>query len=295
VLEIRGLSRKFGNVQAVRDVSFVAPNGTVVGFLGPNGAGKSTTMRSIMGVIEPDAGVIAVDGETINAKHRERFGYMPEERGLYPRMQLRDQLVYLARLYGLGRGWARSNADHWLERLGLTDRAAAPVGELSHGNQQRAQLAAALVHDPDVLILDEPFSGLDPVAVKTLAAILAERAAGGATVLFSSHQLDLVEDICRTVVVLSHGSVVMHGEVNALRRAAPHWTARIAVVGNDGSWTDDLRGAQLLDRHDDVVRLRVERDVDLDSLLDRARARGEVAEFSFQPPRLSELFLEAVS
>ena len=193
----------------------------MLGFLGPNGAGKTTTMRAIFGLVELDGGQVLWDGRPIGLAERLRFGYMPEERGLYPRMPVGEQIAYFGRLHGLDASAARAAAARWLERLGLAGRAAAKVEELSHGNQQRAQLAAALVHEPELLVLDEPFAGLDPVAVRTLAEILRGEAARGAAVLFSSHQLELVEDICEDVAIIDHGRIVA-GDVAALkRRVAP--------------------------------------------------------------------------
>jgi ABC-2 type transport system ATP-binding protein len=294
MLEVRDLRRSFGSVTAVDGVSFDIPRGEVVGFLGPNGAGKSTTMRSMMGVIEPDGGQVLLDGRPVSRDDRAGFGYMPEERGLYPRMRVADQLIYLARLHGLDRGWADASVRHWLDRLGLADRAESRLSELSHGNQQRVQLAAALVHEPQVLVLDEPFSGLDPVAVDALAAILTEHAASGVAVLFSSHQLDLVENLCRSVVLLDHGRVVLRGDVRALRRSSSHRSVHVAVEGTDGAWADHVADFEVLEKDGDKVRLRVEAGVDPSRLLAAARRAGSVAEFCVEPPSLSDLFREAV-
>ena len=180
----------------------------MVGFVGPNGAGKTTAMRIVLGVLEPDAGEVRWRGARVDAETRRRFGYMPEERGLYPKMRVLDHLVYLARLHGLGATDARSSALGAVETLGVADRRTDRVESLSLGNQQRVQLAAALVHRPDVLVLDEPFSGLDPVGVDVLSGVLRERADGGVPVVFSSHQLELVERLCESVVLIDHGRVV---------------------------------------------------------------------------------------
>jgi ABC-2 type transport system ATP-binding protein len=192
VLEIRGLTKRFGDRVALDGLTMTVPPGQVVGLLGPNGSGKTTAMRIVFGVIDADEGEVLYRGEPIRPAVRRRFGYMPEERGLYPDMRVRDQLVYFARLAGLSRERARERADALLERLGVADRAEEPVQALSLGNQQRVQLAAALVHEPEALVLDEPFSGLDPVAVAGLSEIVTEAAREGRLVLFSSHQLDLV-------------------------------------------------------------------------------------------------------
>jgi ABC-2 type transport system ATP-binding protein len=215
VIELVRVSRSFGTVRALDDVSLQVPPRTCVGFVGRNGAGKTTAMRVALGLVEADAGEVRWDGAPATAADRRRIGYMPEERGLYPGMGAHEQLVHLARLSGLGRGDAARRATAWLERLGLAERAGERVEQLSLGNQQRVQLAAALVHDPDVLILDEPFSGLDPIGVDLLAGVLRERLDAGAGVLFSSHQLELVERLCDVVVVIEAGRVVHTGTARA--------------------------------------------------------------------------------
>ena len=196
LLELRGLVKRYGQVVALDDLSFTVPAGQMFGFVGTNGAGKTTAMRIVLGVLEPDAGEVRWQGHLTGADDRRRFGYMPEERGLYPKMRVVDQLVYLARLRGVERAEAEAAARGWLDVLGLLTRAGDRVESLSLGNQQRVQLAAALVHDPELLVLDEPFSGLDPVGVDALATVLRSRVDEGAAVVFSSHQLDLVERLC---------------------------------------------------------------------------------------------------
>lgn len=208
MLELRGIHRRFGDVQALDDVSLEVPAGRAVGFVGRNGAGKTTAMRVALGLVEPDAGEVLWDGRPISERDRLRIGYMPEERGLYPGMSAIDQLVHLARLSGWSRSEAATRATALLDQLELAGRATQKVEELSLGNQQRVQLAAALVHDPDVLVLDEPFSGLDPIGVDVLSATLAERLRAGVGLLFSSHQLELVERLCDEVVVIDGGRVV---------------------------------------------------------------------------------------
>jgi ABC-2 type transport system ATP-binding protein len=187
MLRIARAGKRFGDVQALDDCTFSISRGHMLGFLGPNGAGKTTAMRAIFGLVELDAGEVVWDEHPVGFSERLKFGYMPEERGLYPRMPVGEQIAYFGRLHGLSVTAARDATRAWLEQLGLADRATAKVEELSHGNQQRAQLAAALVHEPDLLVLDEPFAGLDPVAVQTLAAVLRAEAGRGAAVLFSSH------------------------------------------------------------------------------------------------------------
>jgi ABC-2 type transport system ATP-binding protein len=226
VLELTGLRRQYGDVLALDGLSFTVPPGQVFGFLGPNGAGKTTAMRAIVGVTAVDAGEVRWNGEAIGQEARSRIGYMPEERGLYPAMRVLEQLEYLARLHGLTAAQARAGALQWSERLGLADQGQAKVEALSLGNQQRVQLAAALVHEPQLLVLDEPFSGLDPAGVDVMSEVLAERAAAGVTMLFSSHQLDLVEHLCQSVAIIHRGRLVAQGSVEDLGRAGK---LRVAV------------------------------------------------------------------
>jgi ABC-2 type transport system ATP-binding protein len=252
-------------------------------------------MRGIFGLVELDGGDVLWDGRPVGEEERLRFGYMPEERGLYPRMRVAEQLAYFGRLHGLEADTARAAGFDWLQRLGLADRADAKVEELSHGNQQRAQLAAALVHTPDLLVLDEPFAGLDPVAVRTLADVLRDEAARGAAVLFSSHQLDLVEEICEEVVIIDHGSIVAEGELDALRRASARRRIALQLEGAPPDRLPDVAGVQLLARRNGALRLAVGRDVDPKHVLAAAERVASVVEFRYGPPTLDELFLELVA
>ncbi len=215
-LELEGLRRKYGSVTALNDLSFQVPAGQVVGFLGPNGAGKTTTMRAIFGLTDLDAGSVRWNGAPVGQPERRRFGYMPEERGLYPAMLVGEQIEYLGRLHGMSASEAAAGTATWMERLGIADRRDSKVETLSHGNQQRAQLAAALVHDPELLVLDEPLSGLDPTGIDAIGQVLVDRAEDGCCVLFSSHQLDQVEDLCERVTIIDHGRVVASGTVDEL-------------------------------------------------------------------------------
>jgi ABC-2 type transport system ATP-binding protein len=207
MLELHDLTKRYGDRLALDGVTFAVGDGRLTGFVGGNGAGKTTAMRIVLGVLAADSGTVTVDGAAVTAADRRRFGYMPEERGLYPKMRVLEQTVYLARLHGWTPAAARRNATELLERLGLGERLDDTVESLSLGNQQRAQIAAALVHRPEVLVLDEPFSGLDPMAVETVQSVLADAAAQGAPVLFSSHQLDVVERLCDDLVIIADGRI----------------------------------------------------------------------------------------
>src|SRR6202050_2045966 len=216
VLELRGLSRRYGDIVALDDLSLEVPSGLVVGFLGPNGAGKTTTMRAIFGLTDLEAGVVRWDGAPVTQAARRRFGYMPEERGLYPGMRVGEQVEYLGRLHGLGTTDAAAATRAWLDRLEIADRWDSKVETLSHGNQQRVQLAAALVHQPELLVLDEPLSGLDPSGIDAIGRVLVDQAKAGGCVVFSSHQLDQVEDLCERVTIIDHGRLVISGTVDEL-------------------------------------------------------------------------------
>jgi ABC-2 type transport system ATP-binding protein len=294
LLELEGLRRTFGSLVALDDLTFSVPSGQVVGFLGPNGAGKTTTMRAIFGLTDLDAGVVKWDGVPVGRAQRRRFGYMPEERGLYPGMLVAEQVEYLGRLHGMSPHDAAAATRTWLDRLDIGDRAASKVEALSHGNQQRVQLCAALVHEPELLVLDEPLSGLDPTGIDAIGRVLVDQARAGCCVLFSSHQLDLVEDLCEQVTIIDHGSLIVSGTVDDLATSG----ARRLVVRVEGErtadWAKELRGVAVSEVSAGAVRLVLEDDVDSDVVLKSAMAAGRVTQFSFERRRLSEVFREAV-
>jgi ABC-2 type transport system ATP-binding protein len=292
MLELRSLTRRYGDLVALDEVSFTVAEGQMFGFVGPNGAGKTTTMRIVLGVLEPDRGEVRWRGRPVDAETRRRFGYMPEERGLYPKMRVRDQLEYFARLHGLAAAEAGDAAGYWIERLGVADRADDRVEALSLGNQQRVQLAAALVHNPEVLVLDEPFSGLDPVGVDVLAEVLADRAADGIPVIFSSHQLELVERLCEAVAIINRGRLVAVGPVEELRASRGERRWQVEVADASGDWASGLDGVTVLEKHDGRVVLAV--DGDEQRVLDAARDAGRVTLFSEVQPSLAQLFRQAV-
>jgi ABC-2 type transport system ATP-binding protein len=294
VLELRGLTKRYGDTVALDDLSFSVEAGQMFGFVGPNGAGKTTTMRIVLGILAPDAGEVRWRGEPVDSELRRRIGYMPEERGLYPKMKVRDQLDYLARLHGVAPAAARDAAVYWMDRLGVADRAGDRVEALSLGNQQRVQLAAALAHDPELLVLDEPFSGLDPVGVDALAGVLAERAAAGIPVIFSSHQLELVERLCEAVAIINRGRLVAAGRVAELRAAGHKRRYQVEVAGAAGDWAASVPGVGVVDRRDGRLVVELAGDADDQALLDHARAAGRVVRFAPVEPSLADLFRQAV-
>jgi ABC-2 type transport system ATP-binding protein len=298
MLELDGLTRRFGDVVALDDLTFSVFPGRMFGFVGPNGAGKTTAMRIVLGVLDADQGTVRWNGGPIGPDVRARFGYMPEERGLYPKMRVLDQLVYFARLHGLAPDAAAAASDRWIDRLGLTERADDRVETLSLGNQQRVQLGVALVHDPEVLVLDEPFSGLDPVGVDVMSGVLRERADSGVPVVFSSHQLDLVERICEDVAIVNRGRIVASGSVAELRDRGRGEAeqVRIRVEGDgDGRWLAGVPGAELADSGPRGLLVRLASGAAPEAVLDAARAAGTVTHFSLERPTLTDLFRAAVT
>lgn len=268
--------------------------GRITGFLGPNGAGKTTTMRAIFGLVNPDQGTMSWQGAPVDAGQRLHFGYMPEERGLYPRMEVDRQLAYFARLHGVDRAPAQSAAESWIQRLGLSGRGGSRVEALSHGNQQRVQLAAALIHDPELIVLDEPFSGLDPLAVKTMSGVLRQLAEDGAAVLLSSHQLDLVEDVCQEVVIVSRGKVVLTGTIDQIRKAHPYRVLEVGLETGAEKWHPGDDSARLLERRKGWCRYLVDKRTEPQQALAQAHDAGEVTHFFYGAPPLSEIFVDAV-
>ena len=298
MLELSGLSKRFGSLQALDDLSLSLDRGEIVGFVGSNGAGKSTTMRIVMGVLAADSGAVTWMGAPVDAAIRRTIGYMPEERGLYPRMKVAEQLVYLARLHGLSASAAKAAANRWTERLGLEERRGDEVQSLSLGNQQRVQLAAALVSDPELLILDEPFSGLDPVAVDVMSQVLLERAAAGVPTLFSSHQLDVVERLCDRVVIIRSGRLVADGTIPELQATeTPRWR----VVVEQAAGSPPVQAASLnlpapAVELDDAGRLVITAaGADEQALLSTAQRLGTVRELGPVRHRLTEIFREVLT
>jgi ABC-2 type transport system ATP-binding protein len=309
-LEIDHVSKRYGDVVALDQMTFDVRAGEIFGFVGSNGAGKTTTMRIILGVLAADAGAVRWAGHQIDLHTRRRIGYMPEERGLYPRMKVGLQLAYLARLHGLDADAAQAAVERWTTRLGVASRVGDDVQKLSLGNQQRVQLAAALVHEPDVLVLDEPFSGLDPVAVDVMSAVLREAADRGVPVLFSSHQLDLVERLCDRVGIVSAGRMVEAGTVDELRAGGRQ---RLLVVGPEaGRWATGLPGVTVVEQSGPRTVLELggadgvgggdgvggaDSGVAADDqvVLQAALAAGPVHEFGRQQASLTDLFRHVVS
>ena len=294
MLDVRNLTKSYGEIAALRGVSLQVHKGQLLGFLGPNGAGKTTTMRSVFGLVAPGRRRRALERQAdrgagpprlwLHARGKRPLpAYAQSRTGCVLRDASRHEspVAYL-------------EAGRWLEDFGLADRAHGRLEELSHGNQQRLQLAAALVHSPELLVLDEPFAGLDPVGVGAMGEILASQAASGTAVVFSSHQLDLVEDLCDDVVIINEGAVALAGAVRELRTNAAHRHVTVEVRDCDRTWFESVAHVELVRRDGDRVVLDVSDGIELDALLAAAQAAGEVVEFSYEPPSLNEVFLDAV-
>ncbi|NKQ55236.1 ABC transporter ATP-binding protein [Amycolatopsis sp. K13G38] len=293
-LALDQVSKSYGQVVALDKISFDVKAGELFGFVGSNGAGKTTAMRIALGVLAADSGEVRFGGAPITPRTRSRIGYMPEERGLYPKMKVFDQLAYLAELHGLSGSDARQRADGWIDRLGLRQRRLDEVQKLSLGNQQRVQLAAALVHDPAVLVLDEPFSGLDPLAVDVMSEVLREKAATGVPVVFSSHQLDLVERLCDRIGIIRSGRLVACGTVTELTADASSQLI-VSAPRAEAGWAKQLPGVTVLDEDAERTVLELDPGVDDQEVLRAALETGPVREFRRRRPTLTELFRNVVS
>ena len=291
-LRIDHLTKSYGELRALDDVSFTVRGGELFGFVGSNGAGKTTTMRIILGVLRADAGTVTWNDAPLDLESRRRIGYMPEERGLYPRMKVGEQLIYLARLHGLSAADAAAAMEHWTEVLGVAERRDSEVEKLSLGNQQRVQLASALVHGPEVLVLDEPFSGLDPVAVEVMSGVLREQAARGVPVIFSSHQLELVERLCDRVGIVRAGRMVAQGSIDELRATdRPQWE----LIGSlPPGWADAVAGS-VREAGPGVWRVEAADAAAAQAALASAVQAGTVTSFAPVRPSLTELFQGVVS
>ena len=295
MLEFDGLHKSFGDNRVLDGVGFTVAPGSMFGFCGSNGAGKTTTMRIAMGLVRPEAGEVRWRGAPLDPESRRRIGYMPEERGLYPKMKVGEQVAYFARLHGLDAAAASRAAEEWLGRLGLGERRGDPVEKLSLGNQQRVQLAAALVSRPEVLILDEPFSGLDPVGVDSLAEGLLDQARAGVPVVFSSHQLDLVERLCDSVGILARGRMVATGTVEELRRREAGRLLRVVVPDAAPHWAAGMPGVRVVSEQAGDTLVELDPGADDQTVLAAALRTGRVTHFAWRQPTLVELFREVVA
>jgi ABC-2 type transport system ATP-binding protein len=291
MITLENINRSFGDKQVLHDLSFDIGDGRMTGFVGSNGSGKTTTMRILLGVLAADSGRILIDGTPITAGHRSAIGYMPEERGLYPKMPIIDQLVYLARFHGLTRQAAKKRGLELLDQLDLKGEPTDTLESVSLGNQQKVQIAAALIHDPQALILDEPFSGLDPVAVDRTLNVLTSFAASGAPVLFSSHQLDLVERLVDDLIIINDGRLVAAGTTSELRRqrSLPEWTLQ---TDSDLGWVRGLPDISVVEFDGNWARFTAPNADSAEAVLRKALTVSSVSSFTPHEVALNRLFQE---
>jgi ABC-2 type transport system ATP-binding protein len=292
-LALRDVTKQFGEFLAVRNLSFAAPQGTIFGLLGPNGAGKTTTIRMIINIIAPDSGEILLFGQRISPQFQHRFGYLPEERGLYNKRKIRDQLVFFGRLKGLTKGEAGRKVDEWLARLGLSEYKKMTPGELSKGMRHKVQFIGAVLHDPEILILDEPFSGLDPVSVSLLKEVILGLKQRGRTIIFSTHQMEQVEQMCDEVCLINHGTKVLGGTLYEIKQRFKHNSALLGYSGTD-SFLGDQAFTQV-NKHQDQIEILLNDPVDAQEILRRALSSGAViTRFQIVEPTLNDIFIETV-
>jgi ABC-2 type transport system ATP-binding protein len=295
-LEIDRVTKRFGHVTALDKLEFAVPRGAIFGFLGANGAGKTTTMRICLGILEADEGEVRWNGTRSTDLARSTWGYLPEERGLYARLPVLDQLVYFAQLYGAPADRARREAMRWLVRFRIPEYANRRAEELSKGNQQKVQFIAAILHGPDVLLMDEPFTGLDPVNLALLREAFLELRDQGRTVVFSTHQMELAEAMCESVAIVDHGRVVAGGTIRDLKRASGRRVVRIGLNGTGGTeWLDALPGVAVRRSGLDRTELELTDGIEPDAVLAAAVANGStVTHFELDEPSLETLFIDHV-
>jgi ABC-2 type transport system ATP-binding protein len=295
-LLIDSISKRFGDVQALDDISLQIEPGEVFGFLGANGAGKTTAMRIVLDILRPDSGTIVWNGKLNTELPRETWGYLPEERGLYAKMSVLEQLVFFAKLHGVKSKAAECEAREWLERFRIPEYADRRAEQLSKGNQQKVQFIAAIMHDPQVLLMDEPFTGLDPVNVALLKQAFLEMKDRGKTLIFSTHQMETVEELCESIAILDRGRVVVGGSVRDVRRSTGRQMVRVAVQGDtEMAWLGTLDGVRVTRRGQDYTEAEVDQGHDPGSVLKAALGRGlEVRHFEMTDPSLEQIFIEHV-
>ena len=295
-LIVEHIDKSFGSFQAIKDLSMEVREGSMFGFLGANGAGKTTTMRMILDIIRPDRGHITWDGKDVREVPRHNWGYLPEERGLYPKMVVEDQLLFLARLNGLSKQAAIRELNEWLERFQIQANRKRKVEDLSKGNQQKVQFLATIMHDPAILIMDEPFSGLDPVNANVLKEAFLEMHRRGKTIIFSTHQLEQVEEMCEDIVIINKGQAVVQGSVRDIKRQHGH-NMVILKLDNDPQalWVDTLEGVQVTKRRQDYIEMQMRADLNPNVIVEAALSHGGIiSRFEIVEPSLTDIFIEQV-
>jgi ABC-2 type transport system ATP-binding protein len=292
-IELRSVSKSYDQFVAVRDLSLTIAPGKIFGLLGPNGAGKTSTLRMIMGVTLPDSGEVRMFGECFRREHLDRIGYLPEERGLYKKMKVREQLVFFAQLHGLSRSEATRRAKDWCERLEISGWMEKKTEELSKGMQQKIQFIASVLHDPDVLIMDEPFAGLDPVNTALLKNVLVELKRAGRTILFCTHRMEQVERMCDSICLIDRGQAILQGDLRHIKSSFGKNHVQMEYEG-DGDFLRDDELVQSFNNYGNYVEVRLHPGVDAQRLLRLAAARSRVSKFELVEPSLEEIFIDLV-
>ena len=295
-LTVEHIDKSFGQLHVIKDLSMEVKEGSIFGFLGANGAGKTTTMRMILDIIRPDSGSITWNGKDMREIPRHNLGYLPEERGLYPKVEIQEQLLFLARLNGLSKTAALEHLDEWLERFEIPQYRNMKVEELSKGNQQKIQFLATILHDPIILIMDEPFSGLDPVNANLLKEALLEMHRRGKTMIFSTHQLEQVEELCEDVVIIDKGQTIIAGSVREVKRQQGRNVARLKLDNDpEALWLDDLEGVQVTKRRQDYIEMHIQSNLNPNLIVEEALHHGAIiSRFELTEPSLTDIFIERV-
>jgi ABC-2 type transport system ATP-binding protein len=293
MIEVQHLSKSFGKTVAVNNVSFEAYEGRIFGLLGPNGAGKTTTIRMINYIIPMDAGEINIKGQRVSPKTQKMIGYMPEERGLYKKMKVGEQLMYLAQLKGLDARTAKKQIRYWLERFNALDWHSKVVGELSKGMSQKIQFISTIVHDPEIYIFDEPFSGLDPINSELLKEIIIELREKGKTILFSTHRMEQVEQMCDDICLFNNGKVVLTGNLRTIKKEFGKNTVLLEFQG-DSTFLDELDDVRINNRSTNFAEIRILSGSSHQEILRKAMERAEIHKFQLVEPSLNEIFISTV-
>lgn len=295
-LILEHIDKSFDQFQAIQDLSMEVKGGTIFGFLGANGAGKTTTMRMILDILRPDNGSITWNGQDVRKVARRNWGYLPEERGLYPKMRVDEQLLFLSRLNGLTKQAAERELNEWLERFQITSNRKKKVEELSKGNQQKVQFLATILHDPLILIMDEPFSGLDPVNANVLKEAFFEMHRRGKTIVFSTHQLEQAEELCQDILIINKGQCVVQGSVREVKRQHGRNVARLKLDNDpEASWLDTLEGVQVTKRRQDYIEMQIQAGLNPNLIVEAALQHGGViSRFELAEPSLTDIFIERV-
>jgi len=292
-VELTSISKSYGDFVAVDQLSLSIQPGGIYGLLGPNGAGKTSTLRMIIGIIVPDSGQISVFGEPLNHTHKDSFGYLPEERGLYRKMKVSEHLVLLGQLKGLSHAEATERVRNWCERFELTAWTGKKVEELSKGMQQKVQFIGAILHDPRLIIMDEPFSGLDPANAMVLKDVVLELAKGGKTILLSTHRMDQVERLCQSICLVNHGRAVLEGDLSQIKARYGRSNVQVKYDG-DARFLEERRLVQSFNDYGNYVEVRLVPGADAQELLHLASAHARLSKFEVMEPSLEEIFIDVV-